>query len=81
MASRQPLPPLRVPGVLAELAQLGSGVGHSFPPMGKGGDGAADGGGAMEEVAGVPQSLLDKLKDAESTHLDLSRDGLEISLK
>lgn len=51
-------------------------------PMGKGGDGATDGDGATEEVAGaVPESLLAKLKDAESTRLDLSRDGLEISLK
>lgn len=57
-------------------------MGRSVLPMGKGGDGATDGDGATEEVAGaVPESLLAKLKDAESTHLDLSRDGLEISLK
>ena len=49
--------------------------------MGKGGDGGAADGDAVGEAAAVPQELLDKLKNAESTHLDLSRDGLEISLK
>ena len=49
--------------------------------MGKGGDSAAADGDAVGEPGGMPQELLDKLKGAESTHLDLSRDGLEISLK